>query len=198
MNIGILALQGDVEEHAHAVCKAAAELGIAARTAEVKTPADMRGVDALILPGGESTTMWVLLKREMAGPLRDLITSGIPVLATCAGMIMLAKRIRGAPAWQKGLDVLDVEVARNAFGRQRESFRIRLSIRDFGDIDAVFIRAPAVTSVWGAVEPLASLRHENLGMVHVAVKQGPILATAFHPELTTTVFHRHLLQTAKR
>lgn len=198
MNIGILALQGDVEEHVYVVNKAAAELGITAKIIEVKNPADLANLDGLILPGGESTTMWTLIKRELWAPLRDLINSGTPVLATCAGLILLAKKIRGAPSWQKGLEVLDIEAARNAFGRQRESFKTRLDVRNFGQIDAVFIRAPAVTSVWGAAEPLASLRHESLGMVHVAVRQGAVLATAFHPELTTTAFHKYLLEEAKR
>jgi len=120
MRIGILALQGDVEEHVHALSLAASELGIAAEAVEVKAAGDLTGLDGLILPGGESTTMWRLLRRGLLDPLRDFVASGAPVLATCAGLILLAKRVQGAPPWQKGLEVLDVEVARNAFGRQRE------------------------------------------------------------------------------
>lgn len=198
MRIGVLALQGDVEEHAHALSRAASELGVSAEAVEVKAARDLAGLDGLVLPGGESTTMWRLLRRDLLDPLRDFIASGAPVLATCAGLILLAKRTRGAPSWQRGLEVLDVEVARNAFGRQRESFRVKLDVEDFGEVDAVFIRAPAVTSVWGSAKPLASLQHRDLGTVHVAVRQGAVLATAFHPELTTTAFHKRLLQEAKR
>nr|KJR72359.1 MAG: glutamine amidotransferase [Vulcanisaeta sp. AZ3] len=198
MRIGVLALQGDVEEHAHALSRAASELGVSAEAVEVKAEGDLAGLDGLILPGGESTTMWRLLRRGLLDPLRDFIASGAPVLATCAGLILLAKRIRGAPPWQRGLEALDVEVARNAFGRQRESFKARLAVKGFGEVDAVFIRAPAITSAWGSAEPLASLRHGELGLVHAAVRQNNVLATAFHPELTTTAFHKYLLQSAKR
>lgn len=198
MRIGVLALQGDVEEHAHALREAAGELGASVEAVEVKGRRDLAGVDGLILVGGESTTMAALMEGAgLRDDLRDLLASK-PALATCAGLVLLAKRIRGGAAWQKGLDVLDVEVVRNAFGRQRESFELRLKVEGFGDIDAVFIRAPAVTAIWGSARPLAELEHKSLGRIYAAVRQGDVVATAFHPELTTTAFHKWLIEAAKR
>ncbi|MEL9990274.1 MAG: pyridoxal 5'-phosphate synthase glutaminase subunit PdxT [Thermoproteus sp.] len=199
MKIGILALQGDVEEHAQAALKAAEELGVSAQVAEVKAPRDLSALDALILTGGESTTISLLTSRAgLKEAVRDVINSGVPTLATCAGMIYLAKRIRGGTPRQTSLEVLDVEVLRNAFGRQRESFEVKLTVDGFGEVDAIFIRAPAVTSVWGSARSIASLTHKSLGEVSVAVRQNNVLATAFHPELSTTAFHKWLIVEAKR
>ena len=163
MTVGVLALQGGFEAHA----KALARLGIPAR--EVRTVDDLEGLDALILPGGESTTMGLGVEREgLAEPLIDFARSGKPVLGTCAGMIMLDR---------EHLGVLDIVVRRNAFGRQLASFEAELAF-DGRSIDAVFIRAPWVEDVGEEVEVLAEVDGHP-----VAVRQGNILAVAFHPEL---------------
>ena len=161
--IGVLALQGGFEAHA----KALGRLGIPAR--EVRTVDDLEGLDALIIPGGESTTMGLGVEREgLQGPLIDFARSGKPVLGTCAGMIMLDR---------DHLGVLDIGVRRNAFGRQLASFEAELAF-DGTSIDAVFIRAPWVEEVGDGVEVLAEVDGHP-----VAVRQGNILAVAFHPEL---------------
>ena len=165
MVVGVLALQGDFEAHA----KMLAALGVDARV--VRTPKDLDGLDGLVIPGGESTTMTLGIEREgLAEPLRQLVRSGAPVLGTCAGMIMLDR---------EHLDVLDVRARRNAFGRQVSSFEADLPIKGAGAMRAVFIRAPWVDEVGEGVEVLAELDGHP-----VAVRQGNVLAVAFHPELT--------------
>ena len=139
----------------------------------VKTPQDLEGLDGLVMPGGESTTMTLGIEREgLAGPLRDLAASGTPVLATCAGLIMLDR---------DHLGVLDVRAERNAFGRQTKSFEQNLRLEGMGDdaLRAVFIRAPWVAEAGDGVEVLAEIDGHP-----VAVRQGNVLAVAFHPELT--------------
>ena len=174
MTVGVLALQGGFEAHS----KSLARLGVEVR--EVRTPEDLHGVDALIIPGGESTTIGLGVEREgLAEPLVDFARSGRPVLGTCAGMIMLDR---------DHLGVLDIEVRRNAFGRQLASFETELSF-DGERLDAVFIRAPWVEEVGEGVEVLAEVDGHP-----VAVRQGNILAVAFHPELGTDLtLHRWLL-----
>jgi pyridoxal 5'-phosphate synthase pdxT subunit len=165
--IGVLALQGDFEAHAGVL----AELG--ARAVVVRTPADLEGLDGLVIPGGESTTMTIGIEREgLAEPLRELVGRGTPVLGTCAGMIMLDAA---------HLALLDVDTRRNAFGRQVASFETDLELRGFGSepLRAVFIRAPWVERAGPRVEVLA----EHSGHA-VAVAQENVLAVAFHPELT--------------
>jgi pyridoxal 5'-phosphate synthase pdxT subunit len=167
VTIGVLALQGDFEAHSAKL----AELGAEAR--EVRTPEDLEQVDGLILPGGESTTITLGLEREgLADPLRDLVASGTPTLATCAGMIVLDR---------EHLDVLDLTARRNAFGRQVRSFEADLELPGIagGPLRAVFIRAPWVEEHGPGVEVLAELDGHP-----VAVRQGGVLAVAFHPELT--------------
>ena len=161
--IGVLALQGGFEAHA----KALRSLGAEVR--EVRTPEDLDGIDALVIPGGESTTITLGVEREgLAGPLVDFIRGGNPVLGTCAGMIMLDR---------EHLGVLDIGVRRNAFGRQLASFETELSF-DGAPLDGVFIRAPWVEEVGEGVEVLAEVDGHP-----VAVRQGNVLAVAFHPEL---------------
>jgi 5'-phosphate synthase pdxT subunit len=163
--VGVLALQGGFEAHA----KALARLQIPAR--EVRTGEDLEGLDALIIPGGESTTIGMGVEREgLVEPLIDFVRSGKPVLGTCAGMIMLDR---------EHLGVLDIGVRRNAFGRQLASFETKL-IFDGAAIDAVFIRAPWVEDVGDGVEVLAEVDGHP-----VAVRQGNVLAVAFHPELSS-------------
>jgi pyridoxal 5'-phosphate synthase pdxT subunit len=164
VTVGVLALQGGFEAHA----KALSELGADAR--EVRTPEDLDGLDALVVPGGESTTIGLGVEREgLAGPLADFVQSGRPVLGTCAGMIMLDR---------DHLGLLDVSVRRNAFGRQLASFEADLDF-DGEPLHAVFIRAPWVEDAGEDVEVLAEVDGHP-----VAVRQGNILAVAFHPELT--------------
>jgi 5'-phosphate synthase pdxT subunit len=174
VTVGVLALQGGFEAHARAL----ARLKVPAR--EVRTKEDLAGLDALIIPGGESTTIGLGVEREgMAQPLIDFARSGKPVLGTCAGMIMLDR---------EHLDVLDIGVRRNAFGRQLASFETQLSF-DGAPIDAVFIRAPWVEDLGEGVEVLAEVDGHP-----VAVRQGNILAVAFHPELGKDLtLHRWLV-----
>jgi 5'-phosphate synthase pdxT subunit len=164
--VGVLALQGDFEVH----CAILASLGAECRL--VKTPADLEGLDGLVMPGGESTTMTLGIEREgLAEPLRALASSGTPVLATCAGLIMLDR---------DHLGVLDVKAERNAFGRQIKSFEADVDLAGFGDaLRAVFIRAPWVEEAGEGVEVLAEVDGHP-----IAVRQGEVMAVAFHPELT--------------
>jgi 5'-phosphate synthase pdxT subunit len=165
--VGVLAIQGDFEAHAGVLARLGAEPRI------VRTPSDLEGLDALVIPGGESTTMTLGIEREgLAEPLRELVSSGVPTLGTCAGMIMLDR---------DHLGLLDVSARRNAFGRQVQSFEADIEIDglDGGPLRAVFIRAPWVEE-WGEdVEVLAEIEGHP-----VAVRQGNMLAVAFHPELT--------------
>ena len=182
MTIGILALQGDFEAHAAVLT----QLGAEAR--EVRTPADLEGLDGLVLPGGESTTVTLGLEREgLVEPLRELVASGTPTLATCAGMIVLDR---------DHLGVLDLVARRNAFGRQVRSFETDLDLPGLGAgaMRAVFIRAPWVEEHGTGVEVLAQVDGHP-----VAVRQGNVLAVAFHPELTDDGrLHRWLLDAAGR
>ncbi len=183
--VGVLALQGDVREHAVMLERAGA------RTVMVKSVDELKGVRGLVIPGGESTTMSLLAERwGLFAPLRDLVRSGMPVYGSCAGMIMLANEILDAKVGQQSIGGLDVTVRRNAFGRQVDSFEIDLAMPAIGNrpFHAVFIRAPRVEQVGGRVEVLARLPvdahdDEPAGSI-VAVRQDRILATAFHPELT--------------
>jgi 5'-phosphate synthase pdxT subunit len=177
--VGVLALQGDFEAHA----KILQRLGAAAR--EVRTPAQLEGLDALIIPGGESTVMTLGIEREGLGdPLRDLARSGTPVLGTCAGMIMLDRGHLG---------VLDIEARRNAFGRQLHSFEADLDVTGVtgAPVHAVFIRAPWVADTGPEVEVLADVDGHP-----VAVRQGNVIAVSFHPELTGEMRLHELLLAA--
>jgi 5'-phosphate synthase pdxT subunit len=163
--VGILALQGGFEAHAKIV------RALGAQPKEVRTPDDLDGIQALIIPGGESTVMTLGVEREgLAEPLRELIHHGTPVLGTCAGMIMLDR---------DHLDVLDVRTRRNAFGRQLRSFEADLDVRGLDEpLHAVFIRAPWVAELGPEVEVLAKIDEHP-----VAIRQGNVLAVSFHPEL---------------
>ena len=166
MVVGVLALQGDFEAHS----KIVESLGAEAR--EVRVPAQLDGLDALIIPGGESTTMTLGIEREgLAEPLREFVRSGKPTLGTGAGLIMLDR---------DHLGLLDVSTRRNAFGRQRQSFEADLDVKGFngGPLRAVFIRAPWVEETGEGVEVLAEIDGHP-----VAVRQGNMLAVAFHPEI---------------
>lgn len=173
--VGVLALQGDFAEH----CASVRRLG--ARAVEVRTRAELDATDALIVPGGESTSMAKLMDAyDLRGPLAGYARSGRPVWGSCAGLILLASRIeedRPQP-----LGVVDMTVRRNGFGRQVDSFEVDLPVAglDGPPMHAVFIRAPRIVETGPDVEPLAALDDGSV----VAVRQGNVLATAFHPELT--------------
>ena len=175
--VGVLALQGDFEAHAKLLRSLRAE------PREVRVPADLEGLDALIIPGGESTVMTLGIEREgLAEPIRELIRGGTPVLGTCAGMIMLDRDHLGA---------LDISTRRNAFGRQLRSFEAELELDGLegGPVHAVFIRAPWVAEHGTGVEVLGRVDDHP-----VAVRQGNLLAVAFHPELSgEDRVHRMLL-----
>jgi 5'-phosphate synthase pdxT subunit len=179
--IGVLALQGDVPEHLRALEAAGA------RAVPVRRPEELHQLDGLVIPGGESTTLWRLsVAFDMLEPLRKLIASGLPAFGSCAGMIMLADRLADGVAGQLTYGGIDMTVRRNAFGRQVDSFEsdITLSGVDGSDampLRAVFIRAPWVEQNGENVAVLGT--EQRTGRI-VAVRQGQLLATAFHPELT--------------
>lgn len=178
--LGVLALQGDVREHLAAV----EELG--SEAVPVRRPGELAAVDALILPGGESTAMWRLMTAfELLDPLRERVADGMPAYGSCAGMILLADRVVDAAPGQETIGGLDVTVRRNAFGRQVDSFESEITFDQIGGapVHAVFIRAPWVEELGEGVEVLGSVRFA--GADHpVAIRQGHLLATSFHPELT--------------
>ena len=177
--VGVLALQGDFAAHRCLI----EQLGGEAR--EVRTPEDLVGIGALVLPGGDSTTMTLGIEREgLAQPLREAAASGVPILATCAGLILLDR---------EHLAVLDMRAERNAFGRQVRSFEADVTLDGFGEpLHAVFIRAPWVAELGAGLESIGEVE----GHV-IAVRSGPILAVAFHPELAgETRLHRWLIEQA--
>jgi 5'-phosphate synthase pdxT subunit len=179
--IGVLAVQGDVREHLYAVQEAGAH------ATTVRRPAELEGVDGLVIPGGESTTMDKLVRAfELFEPLRERLAAGLPAYGSCAGMIMLADRIADGRPDQQTLGGIDMTVRRNAFGRQVDSFETDLHIRAIGGspMRAIFIRAPWVEDVGDAVEALARVEQGPAAGRIVAVRQGPLLATSFHPEVS--------------
>jgi 5'-phosphate synthase pdxT subunit len=182
IRIGVLAVQGAFAEHITML----RSLGVDA--VPVRLPADLDGLSGLILPGGESTTMRKLIARWGLGPpIRALIAQGVPVLGTCAGMILLARQISDGD--EPVFPLLDISVKRNAFGRQLDSFETDFAVPMLGDrpVHAVFIRAPIVERVGDGVDVLARLDDGRV----VAVRHGSVIATAFHPELSSeTRFHR--------
>ncbi len=197
MKIGVLALQGDFAEHIQIL----KSLGVEA--IEVRKPEQLQGLDGLIIPGGESTTVGKLATEYgLMEPMRKMAQSGKPVWGTCAGMIFLAK---DAGRLQPLLGVMDVSVKRNAFGRQVQSFEQDLDIPELGKVEngkqpnrpfhAIFIRAPLIDSVGRGVKVLARLEDGTI----VAARQGNLLATSFHPELTKDArFHKYFLEQVAR
>lgn len=188
MNIGVLAVQGDFAEHCHVI------RSIGADATEVRLPEHLNGLDGLIIPGGESTTLSRLMSLyNLREPVAEIAEAGRPVWGTCAGMIMLASEITEEDPVP--LAVMDVGVQRNAFGRQVDSFEQDLAIKGFGDdpYHAIFIRAPVIIRVGNDVDVLARLDDGR----PVAVRQNNLLATAFHPELTADArIHRYFVAMA--
>ncbi len=187
--IGVLALQGSVDTHARIL----GELG--SSPVEVRDPGDLAAVDALVLPGGESTTISLLLDSSgLRQPLTERLSAGMPVFGTCAGMILLASEVLDGRPDQECLGAIDIAVRRNAFGRQVDSFEAALAVPALAEaarpFPAVFIRAPFVERVGPGVEVLASVNDHP-----VLCRQGPVLVSAFHPELTSDArLHQLFLQ----
>ncbi|MGY1603794.1 pyridoxal 5'-phosphate synthase glutaminase subunit PdxT [Geodermatophilus sp. SYSU D00815] len=179
--VGVLALQGDVREHLAAVRAQGAD-GV-----PVRRPGELAAVDGLVLPGGESTTIAKLADRSgLLAPLRAAVAGGLPVYGSCAGMILLADRLLDAPPGQPTIGGLDVTVRRNAFGRQVDSFESDVVLTGLagGPVHAVFIRAPWVEQTGERVEVLGRVEGGPADGRIVAVRQGNLVATSFHPELT--------------
>ena len=187
VTVGVLALQGDVREHAAVLRDLGADVVL------VRRPSELDLVSGLVLPGGESSVMDKLIRAYgLQAPLRDRIAAGMPVYGTCAGLILLADTVLDAIGGQESLGGLEIEVRRNAFGGQVESFETDLEVPVLGTapVHAVFIRAPVVERVGPAVATLASLTDGRI----VAVEQGPLLGTAFHPEMNgESRFHARFL-----
>ncbi|MBO9370487.1 MAG: pyridoxal 5'-phosphate synthase glutaminase subunit PdxT [Chloroflexi bacterium] len=191
MRIGVLALQGAFIEHKNVLTR----LGV--QPVEVRLPEHLEGLAGLIIPGGESTTIGLLAQKwGLLEPLREFARSGQPLWGTCAGMILMAKEVVDGVPGQPLLGLMEITVRRNAFGRQVDSFEADLPVSVLGNppFHAVFIRAPVIERVGAGVEVLAALEDGTA----VAVQQGNLLATAFHPELTRDDrFHRYFLKLAK-
>ncbi len=173
--VGVLALQGDVREHVAALTALGAEV------IEVRTPAQLDAVDGLVLPGGESTALGIMLASSgLRRPIEERLASGMPAFGTCAGMILLAREVLDGRSDQTSLGAIDLSVRRNAFGSQAASFEADLDVAglDGGAVHAVFIRAPVVEQAGPEVEVLASIDDRP-----VLARQGSVLACAFHPEL---------------
>ena len=186
--VGVLALQGDFREHAHVLAK------LGARVSLIRRPEELAEIDGLVIPGGESSVMDKLARTfGLQAPLKAAIAAGMPVYGTCAGLIMLADTVLDAIAGQQSLGGLDVVVRRNAFGSQNQSFETDLEIPELGDppVHAVFIRGPVVESVGPSARALASLSDGRV----VAVEQGNLLGTSFHPEITGEYrFHEYFIR----
>ncbi|SNR35197.1 pyridoxal 5'-phosphate synthase glutaminase subunit PdxT [Halorubrum vacuolatum] len=179
MKAGVIAVQGDVAEHAAAVRNAAAAHGESASVVEIRDAGLVPDCDVLLMPGGESTTISRLIRREgIAEEIREHVAAGKPVLATCAGLIVCSRDAKDDRV--DALGVLDVSVDRNAFGRQKDSFEAQVPVTGLDDpFHAVFIRAPLIDDVGGDVEVLATVEGRP-----VLVRDGPVVASSFHPELT--------------
>ncbi|HEY1832594.1 MAG TPA: pyridoxal 5'-phosphate synthase glutaminase subunit PdxT [Acidimicrobiales bacterium] len=178
--IGVLNLQGDVREHLGALH----EIGVA-DVVLVKRPGDLGGVQGLVLPGGESTTLSMLLESTgLFEAVGELLADGVPVLGTCAGLVLLASEVLDGRPDQRSWAVLDVAVRRNGFGRQVASFEGEVVFGEGSTMPAVFIRAPRVVRVGDGVDVLARLSDEHGDDIPVLVRRGNVLASSFHPELT--------------
>ena len=200
LNLGVLSIQGDVQENLLSTKAAIDELGIDGKVTDVKTPEEISQLDGLIIPGGESTTIGQLsLVNGSLKTIKEKIENGMPVLGICAGMILLSKtaddRVVGKTD-QPLLDILDIKLERNSFGRQQESFEADVSMDSINipKFNGVFIRAPSVSDVGSDIEVLSKF-NERI----VAVKKGNVIGTAFHPELTRDVsVHKYFVNLVKQ
>jgi len=197
VKIGILALQGDYLEHAQLL----KELGVEA--VYVKRSEQLREIKALIIPGGESTTIGNLISQMgLSQAIVEYAEEGNPVLGTCAGAIILAKKVIDRVVGETGqftLGLMNVAVTRNAFGRQNESFEATVYIEDLGDVRAAFIRAPVISDAWSPAKITGYIDHPAIGRVGVAAKQGSLIAISFHPEITgDKKMYEYLISLAKK
>ena len=195
LNVGILSIQGDVHENLLSTRAALNELGIDGKVTGVRTPEEISQLDGLIIPGGESTTIGQLsLVNGSLKVLKEKIENGMPVLGICAGMIMLSKTADDRVVGKTGqplLDILDIKLERNSFGRQRESFEVDVSMDsiNISKFNGVFIRAPSISDTGSDIEVLSKF-NERI----VAVKKGNVIGTAFHPELTDDIsLHKYFV-----
>ena len=199
LTVGVLAIQGDVQENLISTEKAIKELGIEGKVVDVKTADGVSKLDGLIIPGGESTTIGQLsLVNSSLRIIKEKIENGMPVLGICAGMILLAKtaddHVMGKTS-QPLLDLLEIKIERNSFGRQKESFEAEISMDSINipKFNGVFIRAPSVSEISSDVEVLSKFNEKI-----IAIKKGNIIGTAFHPELTTDVsLHKYFVNLVK-
>ncbi|MEM4554640.1 MAG: pyridoxal 5'-phosphate synthase glutaminase subunit PdxT [Candidatus Anstonellaceae archaeon] len=187
--IGVLALQGDFEEHIHALLKASEKIAVPIKIVEVRTASHLEGVDGLIIPGGESTAISRLMEREK---LFEKVASVRKIMGTCAGAILLAKEVHGATHFQRFLSLMDISVTRNAYGSQLASFEAQVTTI-FGTLNGVFIRAPKLRPISPQVQPMAFFGEEVIGAYQKSNDQH-LIALAFHPELTTTKFHEYFIK----
>ena len=199
LNIGVFAVQGDVEENLISTRTALKELGLEGTVSTVKTPDQISKLDGIILPGGESTTIGQLsLVNGSLKQIKEKIASGMPAMGICAGLILLAKDVKDrivGKTEQPLLDLLDIKIERNSFGRQRDSFEADISMESIKipKFKGIFIRAPSILEVGKNVEVISKLNEKI-----IAVKQKNILATVFHPELTPDVsMHKHFINMIK-
>ncbi|MDO9097789.1 MAG: pyridoxal 5'-phosphate synthase glutaminase subunit PdxT [Candidatus Methanoperedens sp.] len=194
MRIGVIAIQGNVEEHVNAMKLALKEAKCEAEVIKIKHKGIVPACDAIILPGGESTTLGRLMEREgISSEIKNANRAGIPIMGTCAGLVLLAKHgdKQVEKTKQPLLSIMDIHVNRNAFGRQKESFEVQVDFKGLtGSFNAVFIRAPCITEAGNNVEILSTC-----GGIIVAARQENMLALAFHPELTDDLrIHRYFLK----
>ena len=199
LNIGVLAVQGDVAENIMATKMAMEELGIEGIVNEIKNPEQISDLDGLIIPGGESTVIGTLsLVNGSLKKIKEKIASGMPVFGICAGLILLSKKVKDRVVGEMDqplLDFLDVKIERNAFGRQRDSFESEISMEKIGvpKFPGVFIRAPSIIETGRNVEIISKFNEKI-----IAVKQGKILGTSFHPELTDDLsLHKYFVNLVK-
>lgn len=194
MKVGVIGVQGAVSEHIEAVRKAMERIGVNGKALWLRKPEQLEDLDAIILPGGESTTISrLMIKNNLFDKIKELGKDGVPVMGTCAGLILLAKQVEGAVEGQRFLELLDVEVSRNAYGRQVDSFEatVRLAF-DENPFLGVFIRAPRIVEVFGRARPIGYYNNEVVG-----VEQDSLIGLTFHPELTgDTRLHEYFLRKA--
>ena len=195
LTVGIVGMQGDVEEHIASVKHTFRDMGLAGGIRWIKSTEDIVSIDGLIIPGGESTVIGnILLSRQMLQPIKDLLYEGLPVFGTCAGLIILAKKSYDKVVGEKDqpkLDIMNITIERNSFGRQKESFETDLEIQPLGNekFKGVFIRAPSIIEVGSNVQILSKLN----GLA-VAVQEGNMIGTTFNPELIDDIrLHKYFL-----
>ncbi|HIH72217.1 MAG: Glutamine amidotransferase subunit PdxT [Thermococcales archaeon 44_46] len=192
MKVGVIGVQGAVSEHIEAIRRAMGRIGINGKALWLRKPEQLGDLDAIIIPGGESTTISrLMMKNGLFDKVKELGESGLPIMGTCAGLILLAKHVKGAIDGQRFLELLDVEVSRNAYGRQVDSFEatVRLTF-DENPFLGVFIRAPRIVEVFGRARPIGYYKNEVVG-----VEQDSLIGLTFHPELTgDTRLHEYFLR----